>query len=83
MGGQQFRSGAVMVDTTRLNRVLGFDAIGGFIEVEAGIQWPALTNFLLKSQRGRDLQWGIAQKQTGADRLCLEERFPLMFTGEV
>ena len=71
MGGQQFRSGAIMLDTTRLSRVRGFEPTAGTIEVEAGIQWPELAEFLLRSQRGKDLQWGIAQKQTGADRLCL------------
>ena len=34
--------------------------------------WPALVDYLLKAQAGRpSSQWGIAQKQTGADRLTI------------
>jgi FAD/FMN-containing dehydrogenase len=71
MGGQQFASGATLVDTTRLNRVLSFDRQRGIIEVEAGIQWPELVDYLVREQRGEDSAWGMTQKQTGADRLCL------------
>ena len=71
MGAQQFGTGAVLVDTTRLNRVLNFDPAAGLIEVEAGIQWPELIGYLVSAQQGQPWpqQWGIAQKQTGADRL--------------
>jgi FAD/FMN-containing dehydrogenase len=65
MGGQQFCSGGLLLDTRQLDRVLGFDAEQGTIEVEAGIQWPALVRYL---QRG---PWTIAQKQTGADRFSI------------
>lgn len=71
MGGQQFGSGTVLLDLTAMNRVLRFDADKGQIEVEAGIQWPALIGYLLREQSGRRSQWGIIQKQTGADRLSL------------
>lgn len=71
MGAQQFLSGGVLLDTRRLNRVLGFDAERGIVEVEAGIQWPELIEYLLRVQQGRSVQWGIAQKQTGGDRLTL------------
>ncbi|MBI3454777.1 MAG: FAD-binding oxidoreductase [Candidatus Rokubacteria bacterium] len=71
MGGQQFGAGTVLLDTTGLRRVLRFDPERGRIEVEAGIQWPELIDYLLAAQRGRAPQWGIVQKQTGADRLCL------------
>ena len=46
MGGQQFRQGAVLLDTRRLNRVRRFDAARGLVEVEAGIQWPELIDRL-------------------------------------
>src|SRR5688572_14636746 len=46
MGGQQFATGATLVDASSLNRVLAFDPRSGMIEVEAGIQWPALVRFL-------------------------------------
>jgi FAD/FMN-containing dehydrogenase len=71
MGGQQFCDGGVLVDTRRLNRVIGFDRERGLIEVEAGIVWPALLEYLRESQAGSTPAWGIAQKQTGADRLSI------------
>jgi FAD/FMN-containing dehydrogenase len=71
MGGQQFAEGALLVDTRSLNRVLDFDADRGIVTVEGGIQWPELLDYLNRAQQGRDRQWGIYQKQTGADRLSL------------
>lgn len=67
MGGQQFGSGATVLDTRPMARVLGFDQRQGHIEVEAGIQWPELVDYLLAAQQDRVTQWGIAQKQTGAN----------------
>ena len=70
-GGQQFGAGTVLLDMSGMNRVLGFDAEAGIVEVEAGIQWPELIAWLLEARAGQELQWGIIQKQTGADRLSL------------
>jgi FAD/FMN-containing dehydrogenase len=67
MGGQQFGSGAIVLDTRPMARVLDFDQRQGLIKVEAGIQWPELVDYLLTAQQGRIPQWGIAQKQTGAN----------------
>ena len=47
MGGQQFGTGTLLLDMTGLDRVLAFDERAGEIEVEAGIQWPALIDYLL------------------------------------
>ena len=71
MGGQQFGADTVLIDTSKLNRVLSFDSNRGLVEVEAGIQWPELIEYLLTVQKGRPRQWGIIQKQTGADRFCI------------
>jgi FAD/FMN-containing dehydrogenase len=71
MGAQQFGTGTVMIDTRKLSRVLHFDSHRGIVEVEAGIQWPALIEYLLTIQKGQSGQWGIAQKQTGADLLSI------------
>jgi FAD/FMN-containing dehydrogenase len=71
MGGQPFGSGTVCLDTTAMRKVLRFDAERGLLEVEAGIQWPAVVDHLLAAQRDRPRAWGIVQKQTGADRLTL------------
>jgi FAD/FMN-containing dehydrogenase len=65
MGGQQFCAGGLLLDTRPLARVLDFDGAVGIVEVEAGIQWPALLEYLQVAS------WGYRQKQTGADRLSL------------
>lgn len=71
MGGQQFLQDGVLIDTRRMNRVLGFDPGKGHLEVEAGVQWPQLYQYLAGSQKGREQQWTFAQKQSGADKLTL------------
>ncbi len=70
-GGQQFGRDTVLIDTTRLHRVLGFDTEQGLIEVESGIQWPQLMRFLRDSRQPSPCCWTIAQKQTGADHLAV------------
>jgi len=71
MGGQQFCAGGLLLDTRGLDQVLDFDRERGVIEVEAGLQWPGLIEWLREEQQAGEPQWGIAQKQTGADRLSL------------
>ena len=71
MGGQQFGEANLLVDTRDMNRVLEFDGENGTITVEGGIQWPQLLEYLNSAQAGRARQWGIYQKQTGADRLSI------------
>jgi FAD/FMN-containing dehydrogenase len=65
MGGQQFCSGGLLLDTRRLSRVLAFDLEQRTVEIEAGIQWPALLEALASSP------FTFAQKQTGADDLSI------------
>lgn len=71
MGGQQFVTGGDLIDMSAMDRVLSFDRARGLMEVEAGIRWPALIDYLLQAQAGRWPQWGIRQKQTGTDRLSV------------
>jgi FAD/FMN-containing dehydrogenase len=71
MGGQQFATDSICIDTRGLDRVISFDRERGLIEVEAGIQWPKLIRAYLDAQSGSEKQWGIAQKQTGADTFTL------------
>jgi FAD/FMN-containing dehydrogenase len=71
MGGQQFGAGTVMLDMTRMKRIVDFNWTAGLVEVEAGAQWPDLVADLASLQQGSLVQWGIAQKQTGADRLSI------------
>ncbi len=75
MGGQQFGADTVLIDTTALRAVRHFDAELGTVEVQAGVQWPDLMAELARLQDAMHLdealRWGIAQKQTGADRLSI------------
>jgi len=71
MGGQQFGSDTLLVDIRKLSQVLNLDGKRGMIEVEAGIEWPELIDRYLTLQNGDRQSWGIAQKQTGADRLTM------------
>jgi FAD/FMN-containing dehydrogenase len=54
-----------------LDRVISFDRERGLLEAEAGIQWPKLIRAYLDAQADETKQWGIAQKQTGADAFTL------------
>ena len=65
MGGQQFASNATLIDMNGLTRVINIDRDRGIVDVEAGIQWPALIAAL------KSTPWAIRQKQTGADRLSI------------
>src|SRR6266853_587359 len=71
MGGQQFGADAMLIDVRKLDRVLNLDRKTGIMEVEAGIEWPALIDGYLALQNRESQTWGIAQKQTGADRLTM------------
>ena len=71
MGAQQFASDSVLVDLRNSTQVRSLDRAKGLVEVDAGIMWPALVDYLLKVQADQPRQWGIRQKQTGADRLTI------------
>jgi FAD/FMN-containing dehydrogenase len=71
MGGQQFATDSICIDMRSLDGVISFDQEHGLIEAEAGIQWPKLIRTYLDAQANRAKQWGIAQKQTGADTFTL------------
>lgn len=74
MGGQQFLSGGWLLDSSGLDRIVEFDAERGLVTVEAGVQWPALLDWLARhpdNARG----WTIRQKQTGADGFSLGGAF--------
>jgi len=65
MGGQQFCQDGVVMDCRRLNQIIHFNPDAGIIEVEAGMEWPELVEYL------QPTAWSIVQKQTGADHLTL------------
>lgn len=71
MGGQQFGEDTVLLDATSFNRVLDFDRERGLIEVQGGIEWPELADYLHRTQEGADRPWTFRQKQTGVDRVTL------------
>ena len=71
MGGQQFGAGTILLDMRQMNQVLGLDFERGKLEVQAGAFWPELIAEYLHRQEGRAQQWGLAQKQTGADKLSI------------
>jgi FAD/FMN-containing dehydrogenase len=71
MGGQEFGTDTMLVDVRKLNRILNLNRETGIIEAEAGIEWPQLIDGYLALQGADQRTWGIAQKQTGADRLTL------------
>jgi FAD/FMN-containing dehydrogenase len=71
MGGQQFLENGCVLDLRGLNRILAFDRECGRITVEAGATWPHLMRGYLARQLGDAPQWGIRQKQTGADALTI------------
>src|SRR5262245_19319243 len=50
MGGQQFATGAVLIDMRAMNRIVALDVERGIVEAEAGIQWPELVDGLIKIQ---------------------------------
>ena len=71
MGGQQFGSDTMLLDTKDFNHVVKFDKAGGRITVEAGIEWPELIEYLQVEQAGQKDAWAIREKQTGVDRVSL------------
>src|SRR5438270_2013787 len=71
MGGQQFATDSICIDTRSFGRVISFDRERGLIEAESGIQWPELIENYLAAQQNSEKQWGIAQKQTGADTFTI------------
>jgi len=72
MGGQQLGTDTLLIDIRKMSSLLNLDGKNGIVEVESGIEWPDLIDGYLRLQKGEHHQpWGIAQKQTGADRLTM------------
>ena len=71
MGGQQFLEQGCVLDLRGMNRILAFDRERGHITVEAGATWPELMRGYLARQVADAPQWGLRQKQTGADALSV------------
>lgn len=71
MGGQQFAADSVLIDMADFRRVIHFDRQAGHIEVQGGIEWPELIDYLHHEQAQDISPWAIREKQTGVDRVSL------------
>src|SRR5438105_12649005 len=77
MGGQQFATDSICIDTRPLARVISFDQERGLIEAEGGIQWPKLIRTYLDAQQENAKQWGIAQEFLYGDfQFSVDEKSP-------
>src|SRR5436190_17264210 len=52
IGGQQFATDSICIDTRELDRVISFDRERGLLEAETGIQWPKLIRAYLNAEAG-------------------------------
>lgn len=71
MGGQQFGTDTRLLDMRSLRKMLDLDVPRKIATFEAGAEWPEVISDYLQAQQGKSNQVGIAQKQTGADRISL------------
>ena len=71
MGGQQFGADTVLIDLRSLNRVARSTPNAARSRSTPASNGPRSLRALVERQQGRTRQWGIAQKQTGADRLTI------------
>ena len=71
MGGQQFGDNTMHINMLNMNDVIAFDQQTGIITVESGITWGSLIPYIIQQQKGSNIQWGITQKQTGADEITI------------
>ena len=71
MGGQQFAAASLHIDTTGLDRVLDADPVRGLLHIEAGADWPKIIAATHGMEPHAGTGWGIRQKQTGVDAVCL------------
>lgn len=71
MGGQQFLTQGLHLDTTGLKRILALDPTNGHLTVQGGIMWPEIIRYLHDAQVETTQPWAIRQKQTGVDRVSL------------
>lgn len=67
MGGQQFLTENILIDMSKMNRVIDFQPEKFLISLEAGIIWTDLVQYTI----AQNSEAGIRQKQTGADDLSI------------
>ncbi len=70
-GGQQFGTNTLLLDTTKLTRMLDFDEECGLIDVEVGMVWSALIQHSNKAQSMKVKLWGLGQKPAGPNQTTI------------
>jgi len=71
MGGQQFLEEGLMLDTSRLKRIVDFCPRRGLSTVQSGMLWADLVAELTKLNKMHRSHWSIIQKPTGADDISI------------
>ena len=71
MGGQQFLTDGILLDTRQFNKVVGFDKDLGLLTVQSGMLWGDLVAALVRLNKEQHCQWSIVQKPTGADDISI------------
>lgn len=71
MGGQQFLTDGILLDTRLMNKVIDFCPERGLITVQSGMLWGDLVAELVKLNGQHQCRWSIIQKPTGADDISI------------
>ncbi len=71
MGGQQFLTDGILLDTSQFNQVVAFDQNSGLLTVQSGMLWGDLVAALSKLNQQYKCHWSIIQKPTGADDISI------------
>jgi hypothetical protein len=70
-GGQQFLTDGVLLDTTRMNKILHLNREAALLTVQSGARWVDIAASLDKIQLRELKPLGINQKQTGLNTLTI------------
>lgn len=71
MGGQQFLTDGIMLDTSMMNAVVDFCPKRGRLTVQSGMLWGDLVDNLNALNQKHHCRWSIIQKPTGADDISI------------
>ncbi len=71
MGGQQFLTDGILLDTSQFNKVVDFDPQRGLLTVQSGMLWGDLVPTLCRLNEKHRSAWSIIQKPTGADDISV------------
>lgn len=71
MGGQQFLFDGILLDTSKLKKVVDFCPAQGLLTVQSGMLWGDLVAALGHLNKEHACNWSIIQKPTGADNISI------------